>query len=179
MGIYVTYEFSCLKQNVLISASDMAHIRASPVRTCMRTLLAMHRHACQPAETLHNSVRNSSMQHSFLWFTIDTIRPKVFNPSQQMGISSSFPLVSEPIPRDTDVSEIQQTLSLLDLFYAKRASRHGKALVSGASACSGFQRSPADRLFLTRLPLQRHPAQGSFGGAAGSRRPHQPHAERS
>lgn len=76
----------------------------------------MHRHAYQPAETLHNPVRNSSMQHSFLWFTIDTIRPKVFTPSQQMGISSSFPLVSEPIPRDTDVSEIQQTLSLLDLF---------------------------------------------------------------
>ena len=91
MGIYVTYEFSCLKQNVLISASDMAHIRASPVRTCIGALLTMHRHAYQPAETLHNSVRNSSMQQSFLWFTIDTIRPKVFNPSQQMGISSSFP----------------------------------------------------------------------------------------
>ncbi len=114
MGIYVPYEFSCPKQNVLISASDMAHIRASPVRTCIGALLTMHRHAYQPAETLHNSVRNSSMQQSFLWFTIDTIRPKVFNPSQQMGISSSFPLVSEPIPRDTDVSEIQQTLSLLD-----------------------------------------------------------------
>lgn len=114
MGIYVPYEFSCPKQNVLISASDMAHIRASPVRTCMRAFLIMHRHAYQPAETLHNSVRNSSMQQSFLLFTIDTIRPKVFNPSQQMGISSSFPLVPEPIPRDTDVSEIQQTLSLLD-----------------------------------------------------------------
>jgi hypothetical protein len=121
MGIYVTYEFSCLKQNVLISASDVAHIRASPVRTCMRAFLIMHRHAYQPAETLHNSVRNSSMQQSFLWFTIDTIRPKVFNPSQQMGISSSFPLVSEPIPRDTDVSEIQQTLSLLDLFLCQES----------------------------------------------------------
>lgn len=83
----------------------------------------MHRHAYQPAETLHNPARNSSMQQSFLWFTIDSIRPKVFNPSQKMGISSSFPLVSEPIPRDTDVSKIQQTLSLLDLFYGTRESR--------------------------------------------------------